>query len=60
MLNQTTLVLINQVFFDSPFSYSPIPVLIDVETKKEETMKGEIIEEAYNMLKKIEKMEFIL
>ncbi|MGY6648893.1 hypothetical protein [Wenyingzhuangia sp. IMCC45574] len=46
------LFLINQIFFDTPFNYSPIPVLIDRETKKEETIKGQIIEKAYQNYEK--------
>ncbi|MCK5677004.1 MAG: hypothetical protein KAH72_00820 [Flavobacteriaceae bacterium] len=54
------LFLINQIFFENPFNYSPMPVLIDDKTKKEETIKGDIIEMAYlnyeKWLKKVEEM----
>jgi hypothetical protein len=46
------LFLINQIFFNNPFNYSPIPLLIDSKTKNEETIKGQIIEEAYQNYKK--------
>jgi hypothetical protein len=46
------LFLINQIFFNNPFNYSPMPVLVDRETKKEETIKGQVIEEAYRNYKK--------
>lgn len=51
-LQLEALFLINQVFFDKPFDYSPIPILIDNKTGEEQTVKGEIIEEAYEKYEK--------
>ncbi|MGY0427313.1 MAG: hypothetical protein ACWIPI_10905, partial [Polaribacter sp.] len=46
------LFLINQIFFDNPFNYSPMPILINNKTKVEETIKGKTIEEAYKEYEK--------
>jgi hypothetical protein len=45
-LQLEALFLINQIFFDKPFEYSPIPILINGDNK-EETINGETIEKAY-------------
>ena len=41
------LFLINQVYFDNPFSYSPLPVLTNTENTQNETISGSIIQQAY-------------
>ncbi len=46
------LFLINQIFFDEPFVYSPIPILINNKTNKEQVIEGEIIEKAYKEYEK--------
>jgi hypothetical protein len=45
------LFLINQLYFDKPFHYSPYPILKNIESSKEESIDGEIIKLAYTAYK---------
>ena len=56
------LFLINQIYFDNPFYYSPIPVLINKQSKKEIVNDTEIMNNIYqsylDWFNKIEKLGF--
>lgn len=41
------LFIINQLYFKKPFFYSPYPIIKNIVTKEEESVKGEIIRQAY-------------
>ena len=45
------LFLINQLYFDKPFYYSPYPILKNKESNKEESIDGELIKMAYKAYK---------
>jgi len=45
------LFLINQLYFSKPFSFSPVPALID-DSDNIETVEGELISKAYEVYKK--------
>lgn len=45
------LFLINQFSFDYPQGYSPMPVLQDIVTKEQETISGELIDQAFEKYK---------
>ena len=45
------LFLINQIYLDSPFLYSPLPVLTNKENTQNETISGPIIQGAYRNYK---------
>jgi len=51
-LQLEALFIINQIFFEPPFDYSPYPILSNIDYKNEETIKGELIYKAYNEYKK--------
>lgn len=46
-LQVEALFLINQIFFEKPFYYSPMPVLVNSENSIEEAINGKNISDAY-------------
>ncbi len=51
-LQLKALFLINQIYFNEPFNYSPYPILSNIDYKYEETVKGELIDKAYDEYEK--------
>jgi len=42
------LFIINQIFFDKPFNYSPMPILSEKNGSNQESIQGDLIKEAYH------------
>lgn len=45
------LFIINQLYFKKPFFYFPYPIIKSIVSKEEESVKGEIIMQAYKAYK---------
>lgn len=41
------LFMINQLYFEDPFNYSPYPIIVSADGKQEATIDGELLKEAY-------------
>lgn len=45
------LFMINQLYLDEPFYYSPYPVIMDIQSGKDETIDGVLVEKAFKAYK---------